>query len=167
MPDRGHLTSGRARRGVPDGDGEMCGRQHRVVPLGDRRRAGVVGDARDDRFVPVDRDDAFHDAHGNARALERAALLDVQLEIAVKRPLRAARLEDTIGIAADLADRVAAAHAVPHLVHVARRDITGDDPAAGEAAAECEAFLVRPDDHLERMARADAGRRERLERGER
>ena len=42
-----------------------------------------------------------------------------------------------------------------------------DDAAAGEAAAERDAFLGGPDDHLERMTRADVGARERLDRAER
>ena len=52
--------------------------------------------------------------------------------------------------------RIAVRRAQPFqtCVHVRRLDVAGDDAAAGEAAAERDAFLGRPDDHLERMARA-------------
>ena len=94
---------GSRRHRVAHRDRQVRRREHRVLPLGDRRRAGVVGEAGDHRLVAIDRDDAFDDADRDAGALERAALLDVQLEIAVVRALRPARLEDAIGIAADLA----------------------------------------------------------------
>src|SRR5439155_6425856 len=115
--------------------------EQRVVALGDRRRAGVVGEAGDDRVVLVDRDDPFDDADRNAGALERTALLDMQLDITMMRALRPLRVGNAIGIAADSTDRVGPAHAVPDFVKVAAGKIAGDDSAAGETAAEREAFL--------------------------
>src|SRR5262249_59778643 len=80
---------------------------------------------------------------------------------------RPPRDETPLGVAADLPDGAGAAHAVPDLVHVGRLDVARDDPAAREAAAERETFLVRPDDHLERMACADAAGAERFQGAER
>ena len=52
----------------------------RVLTLRHRRRPGVVREAGDDGRVPLDRDDAFDDADRHGASLERAALLDVQLD---------------------------------------------------------------------------------------
>ena len=167
MADGADLPAGHARHRIANRHGEMRRREHRIVPFGNRRRPRMIRDARDDRLVLVDGDDPLDHANGDAGALERAALLDVQLEIAVMRPLRPPRIENAIRVAADLPDRVGAAHAVPDLVHVRLRDLARGDAAAREPAAEREAFFVCPHDHLEGMSRADAGRGQRLERAER
>ncbi len=111
--------------------------------------------------------EAADDADGDAAALERALVLDVQLEITVVRTLGAARFEDAIRIAADSPDRVGARHAVPDRVHVTFVDEAGDDPTAGDATPERESFFVRPNDHFERVPRGDPGRVERLDHGQR
>jgi hypothetical protein len=144
----------------------MRGRQHRVLPLGNRRRAGMVREAGHDGVVLVDRHDPLDDADWDAGAFERAALLDVQLEITVVRALRPARLENPIRVAADALDRLTAAHAVPDLVHVSGGDLAGDNPAARKATAERESLFVRPHHHFERMPRADVGRLKRFENAE-
>src|SRR6185369_1477903 len=118
VPDRTDLATGQACDGVADRHREMRGRQHRVLPLGNRRRAGMVREAGHDGVVLVDRDDPLDDADRDADALESTALLDVQLEVTVVRALRPARLENPIRVAADALDRLAATHAVPDLVHV-------------------------------------------------
>ncbi len=94
---------------------------------------------------------------GRAAALQIAALLDVQLEIRVIRALGHAGVHDAIGIATDLPDAVRPPDAIPNLIEIRGLDVAGDDAAAGEATAKCNAFFVRPDDHLERMPRADSG----------
>src|SRR5207245_9016670 len=104
------------------------------------------------------------DAARDGRFLELAALLDVQLDVAVERALRPPRVEDAIGIAADLPDRVGAPHPVPDLIQICRLEIAGDDAAAGEGAAEGDPFLVRPDDHLQRMTRPHTGGSKRVDR---
>jgi hypothetical protein len=68
-----------------------------------------------------------------------------------------------IRVAADAPDRLAAAHAVPDLVHVAGGDLAGHNPAARKATAERESLFVRPDHHFERMPRADVRRPKRFE----
>ena len=123
----------------------------------------MVGDPGDRRIVPVDGDDPFDDADRKSGALEGAALLDVQLEIAMMGSFGAARVEDAIRIAADLPDRVAAPHPVPDFVHVRRRHVAGGDAAAGEATAEGVAFFMRPDDHLRRVSCADTRRVQRFD----
>jgi hypothetical protein len=72
-------------------------------------------------------------------------------------------LGDALGVAANLANRIGAPQAVPHLVEIRRREVAGDDAAAGEAAAEGKALLVRPDHRLEGMASSHACGGERLE----
>ena len=69
----------------------MRGRQQRILPIRHRRRARVIREAGDRHLVAIDRDDALDDADGNALALERAALLDVQLEVAMVRAASVAR----------------------------------------------------------------------------
>ena len=90
---------------------------------------------------------------GMPRAVERAALLDVQLDVGVPRPLGPHRLFDAIGITADPPEGVGTAQAVPRLVHVAGLEVAGHDAAARRAAAEGRALFVGPDHHLQRMAR--------------
>ena len=72
----------------------MRGRQQRILPLAHRRRPGVVGEAGDRDVVAMNRDDAFDDADRRAALFERAALLDVQLEVRVPRARLAHRLFD-------------------------------------------------------------------------
>src|SRR5262249_59575092 len=113
--------------------------------------AGMIGEPGDRGVVLVDRDNSFDDADGDLRAVERAALLDVQLDVAVVRPLRANGVADAIGIAADLPDRVGARHPVPGFPQVFGLDEPRSDPAARDPASEGKALLVGPDDHLERL----------------
>src|SRR5262249_45144978 len=164
---RADLAPRLARPDLPHRERELRGGDERILPLVHRRRPRMVREARDDDVVFVDRDDALHDADRHGGFFQVAALLDVQLEVAVERSLLAPRVEDAIRIAADLPDRVGAPHALPHFVEIRRLDVAGDDAAAGEAAREGDAFLVRPDDHLERMPRAGARGGERLHRTER
>src|SRR5262245_24458110 len=80
------------------------------------------------------------------------------------------RLLDAIGIAADLADPVGAAQAIPHLVEIPSLQVARDDAARRGAAAECRALLVRPQHHFERMTRREScglAGLNHLERGER
>jgi hypothetical protein len=123
----------------------------------------VVGQAGDHRVVFVDRHDALDDADWNTGPLERAALLDVQFQVTVMRTLGAPGLGNAFRIAADLFQRVGATHAVPDLIEISRDEMAGRDGAAGEPLAEREALFMRPDDHLQRMTRADAGRGKRLD----
>ena len=62
----------------------------RVLPAVHRRGAGVVGHALDHHVVAMDGDDAFDDADRHPGEIERAALLDVQLEVGVPGPRSAA-----------------------------------------------------------------------------
>ena len=164
MADRADLTARLARHHLAHGDRQLRGREQRVLPLRHRRRAGVVGEAGDGHVVLVNRHDPFDDADRDGRFLEVAALFDVQLDVAVDRALRPPRVEDAIGIAADLPDRVSPPHPVPDLVQIRRLEIAGDDAAAGEGAAEGDPLLVRPDDHLQRMTRSHPGGRQRVDR---
>ena len=79
---------------------------------------GVIREAGDRHLVALDRDDALDHTNRNALAFESAALLDVQLEVAMVRAARPNGVHDAAGIAADLPYRVGAGHAVPDLVHV-------------------------------------------------
>ena len=91
-----------------------------------------------------------------SRTFECASLLDVQLEVAVPGALLTPRLHDALRIAADGPNRIRPPDTVPHVLHVGRRDVAGDDAAAGETAVEGHAFLGGPDDDFERMARLNA-----------
>ena len=123
-------------------------REQRVVPLVHRRRARVVGEAGH-RHVPLaDADDALDDADVDARGVEDAALLDVQLEVGGDVALRAAYLGQPRGVAADAADALAIGLAARR--HV-RQVLRGELAAPGAAAVEA-ALLVRPDDDFERVA---------------
>src|SRR4029453_2848189 len=95
--------------------------------------------------------------------LQRPALLDMQLEVAMMRSLVPPRLGDALGVAPNLANRIGAPQPVPHLVEIRRREVAGDNAAAGEAAAKGKALLVRPDHHLEGMARSHPRGGERIE----
>src|SRR5262245_21159109 len=106
----------------------------------------------------MDRDNALDYADRRPALLERSALFDVQLEVAMPRARLADRLLDAIGIAANFSDAVGAAQAVPHLIEIAGLQIARDDAARRGAAAECRALLVRPQHHFERMTRREACR---------
>jgi hypothetical protein len=58
----------------------------------------VIGDAGDDDTEALDRDDPLDDPDRDAGAIQRAPLLDVQLEVGVVRPLRPDRVGDAIGL---------------------------------------------------------------------
>ena len=163
LADGANLWSRFARDRLSDRQGQMRSRDHRILTIGHRRRSGVVGKTEDLCLIPSDRHDALDDADSGRRAFERAALLDMELEVAVPRALVAPCLHDAIGIAAYRADRVRPPYAVPHLVHVIRRDVARDDTAARQSAVERDTFLGGPDDHFERMARPHAGSVQRIE----
>ena len=162
MTDGADLPARARRHDLAHRERQMRRRDQRILPLRHRRRARMIREAGDHRAIALNRDDAFDDADGGGAAFERAALLDVQLEIAVMRALRPHRVLDALGAAADPADGFGARHAVPGLIEIARRDVARRDPAAGEAAAERDAFLGGPDDDLERMTRADVRARAAL-----
>jgi hypothetical protein len=63
----------------------------------------VIRKAGDRRLVPINRDDPFDNSYRNLLAVERGALLDMELEVAMVRALRSNCLCDAIGGAADLA----------------------------------------------------------------
>ena len=69
---------------------ESRGREQRVVPLVHRGRAGVILESGDRDLPLLDPDDSLDDADVDLRRVERAALLDVQLEVAGDRALRRA-----------------------------------------------------------------------------
>ena len=167
LADGADLPSRLAYHGLSNGQRQLRRRDHCILPVGHRGRARVVGHPEDLRFVPRDRYDPLDDTDGGVGPLQRSSLLDVQFQIAVPRALLPPRLHDAVGVAADRADRIGAPHAVPDLFHVVRRNVTRDDAAAGDAAVEGDAFLRRPDDDLEWMARAHAASRQRLENADR
>ena len=70
----------------------MRRRNERVLAIRHWRRAGVICHASDNHVVAIDRDDSLDDAHRNAQAFEGAALLDVELQIAVVAPRGVASL---------------------------------------------------------------------------
>ena len=130
------------------------GGQERVTALRHRRRPRVVGEALEGDVVAVDADDPLHHADLDAGAVEDAALLDVQLDVAG----HAARLEARLGDAAGIGPVPAQPFGQRHPVLVLRLQLARVRTARGHAAAEnalavVDAFFVRPDDHLEAMAR--------------
>ena len=82
------------------------------------RRAGVIRKAGNGHLVPINRDDALDHTNGNIFAFERAALLNMQLEVAMVCAARSDGLRDATGVAADLPYGIRASHPVPDLVHV-------------------------------------------------
>ena len=98
-------------------------------------------------------DDAFDDADRHRFLFERAALLDVQLDIAVERARSAPGVGNSLGMAADAADPLGLRETIPALVELAWDRTAGGGAAAVQAIRERAALLVRPDHHFERMIR--------------
>ena len=66
----------------------------------------MVRKALDDHVVAVNADDAFDDANGNLGLVERAALLDVELDVRMPRAFAANSRLNLIGSAGNAFDRV-------------------------------------------------------------
>ena len=122
--DVSHLPPRLGRHDGLDDLDQFRGGQQRIPPFGHRRRARVVREAADLHVVLVDADDAFDDANGDAGFEEVAALLDVQLQVAVEGARRQARIAEARRIAAEPANAVSAREAV-RLVQRPRS--SGDD----------------------------------------
>ena len=121
LSDVSHLPPGFGRHDGLDGLDEFRGGQQRIPPFGHGRRARVVREAADLDVVLVDADDAFDDANGDAGLEEVAALLDVQLQVAVEGARRQARIAEARRIAAKPANAVSAREAVVRALEVLRR----------------------------------------------
>jgi hypothetical protein len=91
----------------------------------------MVCKAGDDGVVPIDRHEAFHDADGDGVAFERATLLDVELEIRVVRALRPARIQNPLGVAANLSNRVGPRPATSPSEYATRLTPSANAPPAG------------------------------------
>src|SRR5579859_5638653 len=116
-----------------------------------RRGAGMVGKAFD-RYIRVQNaDNAFHHADVDLLALQRAALLDVQLKIsgdAARLPLRGGK---TLGIAADKTCAFAnGLTAIGNQVQVLLFQTLTE-----RLAADGSAFFILKGDDLKRMAQSD------------
>src|SRR5690242_2404208 len=112
-----------------------------------------------DRDLPLlDPDDPLDDADVELRRIQRAALLDVQLEVAGDIPLLALHLIELCRIAADesnpLLNRLPA---VRNGFELGSREL-----AAHRATAEQTALLILPDYDLQRMASRDVVLGQRL-----
>jgi hypothetical protein len=108
----------------------------------------MIGKARDIDVPPLDADDAFHFADLNLLALQRAALLDVQLEVPGEIAALARDRRQPGGIATQELDAIANRLAARvRQLEILLREFTADDPAAVFAA-----FFVLPDDDFDRMA---------------
>src|SRR5213075_1957442 len=83
---------------------EFRRRQHGVVTLVHRRRARMILESTDGHFPLLDPDDSFDDADVEAVALERPALLDMQLEIGGDVAALPSRLDESRRIAAEERD---------------------------------------------------------------
>ena len=164
--DRANVAARAARHDLSHRQRQVRQRDHSILSIRHRCGSRVVGKPGDGRLEALDRHNALDDADVRRRSLERSALLDVQLEVAAPRALLPPGIHDALGIAADLADCVAASHAVPDLIHVRGRDITRDDTAGREPAVESDPFLCRPDDEFQWVPRADAPGSEALDEAE-
>src|SRR5688572_20454008 len=112
----------------------------------------MVREAGDRDLEPPKPDDALHHADLKPRLLEQTALLDVQLDVAGEVPRLQDRLTQTRDISTDQSDAFANRLPRPRdLVEIRRRDGAG-----GALAADRPAFLVRPDDDIQRMTQAYA-----------
>ena len=116
--DRADLSAWFRVHDVAHGDRQMRSCEQCILPIRHRRRAGVIRKAGNGHFVPINCDDALDNTNGNILAFERAALLNMELEVTMVRASRSDRLRNAIGVAADLAYRIGASHPVPDLVHV-------------------------------------------------
>src|SRR5262249_52958963 len=85
LPDRSHLPPRLAPHDLVDRNHELGSGHQRVLPLGHRGGAGVIGEPADFDVVAVDGNDPLYDADIEAGLLQHAALLDVQLDIAGER----------------------------------------------------------------------------------
>src|SRR5208282_5220553 len=150
-PDGSHLPARLAGDDAIHGLDETRRGEEGVVPVAHRRRARVVLESRD-RDVPLAKsDDPLDDPDVELLLLQRAALLDVQLQVGGDAPLGESRALEMVRIAAEerdsLTDRLAAA------AH--RRKVGGGQYGGGGMASAVAAFLVLPDRHDERVARRD------------
>jgi hypothetical protein len=64
----------------------------------------MIRDARDHRFIIVDRNDSVDDAHGNAFARQNAALFNMKFQIGMILALFDASLFQARGVAANAPD---------------------------------------------------------------
>ena len=111
----------------------------------------MVGKAGHRHFPLLDTDDPLDDADVDVIPLERATLLDVQLEVAGDIALDAPRLRETPRITAEkryaVADGLSAATLVLQLVG-------GELPTHGAAAIQSTLFVL-PDGDMKRVARGN------------
>ena len=84
LPHRPDLSSRLSRNRILYGFDQLRGRKQRIAPIRHGGRPGVIGESADLRLVFVNADDSFDYANGNLAFVERAALLDVQFQIATK-----------------------------------------------------------------------------------
>ena len=167
VPDRAHLPSGVARDDLPYCNRQLRSGNQRVLPLRHRRRPRMIREAGDHRAIALDRHDPLHDTDGRAARLQRAALLDVELEVAVVGAFRPDGRLDPIRLTADPPDGLRARHSVPRCCQIGWRVVARGDAAAREAAAEGDAFFGRPDGDLERMPRRVPRATQRLDHAQR
>src|SRR5581483_4808028 len=146
-----HLSPRHARYLLLDRLDDLCGSEQGVTPLGHWRRAGMICEAADFDLVLVDADDSVHDTDRNARLVQQAALLDMQLEITMDGPGRAARFLQPVRVAPNAAQAIGNAHAVAFPVEYGGRQATDH-----RQTADGSALLVGPDRDFERVARGDA-----------
>jgi hypothetical protein len=122
-----------------------------VVALRHGRGAGVIGEAFDRNLRVQDADDALDHADIDLLLLERAALLDVQLEVAGDAAGLALHLRYLRGIAADESDPIADSLAT---LGDSVEQLFVEAGADGMAADGAALFVLKNDD-LQRMTKSD------------
>src|SRR5918999_2196178 len=109
----------------------------------------MVREALDRDVPPVDADDAFDDADVDPLGVEKAALLDVQLEVGGNVAALAADARHAIRIATDEPDPVADGPSAPaDEIELPLGEVTAQGPTSDQAA-----LLILEDDDLERVSR--------------
>src|SRR5262249_45870377 len=130
---------------------ELRRREQRVMSVVHRGRAGVILEPGDRHFPLLDADDSLDDADVDLLFLERAALLDVQLEVAGDVALLSHELSELAHVAADerdaLLDRLPA---IRDVLELGREEL-----AAHSATSVESALFVLPDHYFDRMPSRD------------
>jgi len=102
LTDGPDLPAGLAAHDLVNRQRRVGGGDQRIAAIGHRGRTRVIAEAPDFDFVPCNGDDAVHHANGDAGVLKRAAMFDVQIEIAVEGALVHLRPFDARRVATDL-----------------------------------------------------------------
>jgi hypothetical protein len=163
------VASAPARRPPPGGEDGRRERQHRVAPVDEPGRAGVVARTGERQRPAAVRPDRRGDAQRRVQLGQGTALLDVQLEEHPDPRQRLGVATERGGIDARSRHRGSHRHArrVAQPTRSVRVERTGEQSASGTGHPEAPALLVGEDDDGERAYGRHAPRAEQVDREQR